>query len=101
MYAAGLTFTAMLQTISGAQSLVPKVEGSVEHSETLMPIGLAAYSRMINKHPDVDIVETRKNDTELVVKIKQVIRGMTHVSPIQRLSASAVESKLHDLVKNV
>ena len=101
VYAAGLTFTAMLQTISGAQSLVPKVEGSLEHSETLMPIGLAAYSRMINRHPDVDIVETRKYDTELVVKIKQVIRGMTHVSPIQRLSASAVESKLHDLVNSV
>ena len=56
---------------------------------------------MINRHPDIDIVEIRKNDTELVVKIKQVIRGMTHVSPIQRLSASAVESKLHDLVNNV
>ena len=28
VYAAGLTFTAMLQTISGAQSLVPQVEGS-------------------------------------------------------------------------
>ena len=60
VYAAGLTSTAMLQTIPGAQRLVPKVEGSLEHSETLMPIGLAAYSRMVNRHPDFDIVETRK-----------------------------------------
>ena len=101
VYAAGLTFEAILQIISGTQSLVPKVEGSMQHSETLMPIGLAAYSRMVNRHPDINIVETRKTESQLVVKIKQVIREMTHVSPIQRLSSPRVESKLHELVSNV
>ena len=50
VYAAGPTFMALLQTISSAQSLVPKMEGSMQHSETLMTIGLAAYSRMVNRH---------------------------------------------------
>ena len=102
VYAAGLTFTAMLQTPSGV--LVPNVEGSLEHSETLMPIGLAAYSRMVNKHPDINIVETRKTDSELVVKIKQLIRGIVEWRMCPQLNdyrLPRLNSKLHELVSNV
>ena len=79
VYAAGLTFTAMLQAISGL-SLMPKAECSLEHSETMMPIGLAAFSRMVNGHPDINIVEYRASDSHVVRRLKEIIRGMTHIS---------------------
>ena len=43
MFAAGLTFTAMLQAIRGI-NLTPNVEGSLQSSEKRMPISLAAQS---------------------------------------------------------
>ena len=61
VYAAGLTFTAMLQAKSG-RKLVPHAEGSLQTSETKMPIGLAAFTRKINKQPDVIVVKTKNND---------------------------------------
>ena len=60
VYAAALTFTAMLQAQQG-RSLVPKAEGSLQSGETVMPIGLAAHNRMVNRHNDLVIVEHRGN----------------------------------------
>ena len=51
VYAAGLTFAAMLQAKPG-KKFVPCVEGSLQASETKMPIGLAAFTRKTNKQPD-------------------------------------------------
>ena len=58
VYAAGLTFAAMLQAKPG-RSLTPKPEGSLQPSEALMPIGLAAHTRRVNRHPDIDVVKHR------------------------------------------
>ena len=93
VYAAGLTFTTMLQARQG-RSLTPKAEGSLQHSETIMPIGLTAFSRMINKHPDINVVEITSKDPENITCIKKLIREMTHVSPEKRYTASTVEEIL-------
>lgn len=64
VYAAGLTFTAILQAIPGF-SLMPKAEGSLQYSETIMPIGLAAFSRTINKQGSFNVVESGRNDSKM------------------------------------
>ena len=91
VYATGLTFSAMIQAIPGL-SLMPKAECSMDHSETMMPIGLAAFSRMINKHSDINVVEYRATDSRTVKKLKEIIRGMTLISAKARLMAYTVES---------
>ena len=93
VYAAGLTFTAMLQAEPG-RSLVPKAEGSLKSGEIVMPIGLAAHNHMANSLPDIVIVENKKTDTDLERKVKELIRGMTHVSARDRFSASNVNKKV-------
>ena len=93
VYAAGLTFTAMLQAQPG-RSLVPKAEGSLQSGETVMPIGLAAHNRMVNRHNDLVIVEYTDTDTVLVRAVKELITGMTLISPKERFSASKVNQKV-------
>ena len=100
MYAAGLTFTAMMQSISGARSLVPKVEGSLQPSESKLPIGLAALSRNVNKHPSITVVVDQEKDCIVVRNIKKAIRGMTQITPQDRLSAAEVQQTFHALVSS-
>ena len=97
VYAAGLTFVAMIQFQPG-KHLAPRVEGSLQFNETEMPIGLAAQNRTINNQPDINVVENRKDDDNLVKKIKSLIREMTHISSTARLSADAVELRLRAVV---
>ena len=97
VYAAGLTYTAMLQAKPG-RSLHPKVEGSIQNSETVMPIGLAAYSRQLYNQPDINIMEDTASDDGTVKKLKCLIRGMTRTKPQDRLSALGVETMLDQLV---
>ena len=100
IYAAGLTFTAMLQAKPGS-NLVPEVEGSVQSSETRMPIGLAAFTRCQNNHSEIQVVLTNnKNDTPLVRELKIIIEKMTYFSPGTRLSATELETRLNALQGN-
>ena len=53
VYAAGLTFVAMLQARPD-KNLLPKAEGSLQSGETHISIGLAAHNRMVNGHPEIN-----------------------------------------------
>ena len=97
VYAAGLT--AMLQARSG-KSVTPKAEGSLKHAETLLPIGLAAFSRKDNNQPDVNVVEVHPRDNDIIKRVKKLIRRMTDISPTDRPSASSVESMINKVVSN-
>ena len=94
VYAAGLTFAAMIQAQPG-RNLVPQAQGSMQSSEKDMPLGLVAHNRLVNKHPDLCVVEHHGSDSLLLKKIKEVIRGMTLISPSDRLSALKVIQKVH------
>ena len=100
VYAAGLTFTAMLQAKPG-HSLVPKVECSLQPSETKMPIGLAAFTRCRNKHNEIRVVLQDRNDTSMVKEVKCIIEAMTCLSPDCRIAASKVEEGLEVLKREV
>ena len=101
VYAAGLTFAAMLQAEPG-DTLSPKVEGSMQPSETNMPIGLIAFSRCQNEQSEIRVVVPRNpGDTPLVKKIKSIIGAMTYFSPEARLGAEEVKKRLHAPAKKV
>ena len=93
VYAAGLTFSAMIQAEYG-RTLVPKAEGSLQSAEAVMPVGLAAHNRMVNRQPDIVIVKDKETDTNVLKKVKELIRGMTHISERDRFSASKVIKKV-------
>ena len=95
VYAAGLTFTAMLQAKRG-HHLVPQAEGSLLSSETRMPIGLAAFTRCQDKHSEIQVVRTDSNsDTPLVREVKMIIEKITYFSPGARISATELETRLN------
>ena len=101
VYAASLTFTAMLQAKSG-KNLVPKVEGSLQSSEIKMSIGFAALTRCQTKHSEIRIVvPDRDNDTPLVKEIKSIVEAMTCFSPEARLPAAQVEERTNSLARKV
>ena len=97
VYAAGLTFAAMIQAQYG-RTLVPKAGGSLQSAEAVMPVGLAAHNRMVNRQPDIVIVKDKETDTNVLRKVKELIRGMTHISERDRFSASKVIKKVGTLV---
>ena len=77
VYAAGLTFAAMLQA-KPRRTLAPKAEGSMQSFETKMSIGLAAFTRCQNRHSEIRIVvPDRHNDKPLVNEIKSIVEAMT------------------------
>lgn len=98
VYAAGLTFAAMLQARPGHR-LAPQVESSQSPSERRMPIGLAALTRCQNMQIEINGVVEYKNDTHLVKRIKFLIGRMTCYSAGARLPASMVEEKLNDILQ--
>ena len=81
VYAAGLTFTAMLQAKPG-HNLVPKAEDSLQSFETKMSIGLAAFTRCQSKHNEIKVVVPENNDDATPAnKLKVIIEAMTYFSP--------------------
>ena len=99
VYAAGLTFMAMLQATPD-HSLVLKVEGSLESFETNMSVGYAAFSRILNRKSEIRIVDS-KHDGPLVKKIKSIIEAMTYFLPEARLAATEVEERISLLAGEV
>ena len=98
VYSTGLTFAAMLQARPG-KSLVPKVEGSLQPSEMTIAIGLAADNRVHYHHPVFNVVEDRKEDDWMTKKVKNLIRDMTQVSPLKRVSSSETKEQLNVILK--
>ena len=77
VYAAGLTFIAMLQA-RPKYNLVPKAQGSLLSSETKMPIGLAAFTRYLNRKSQIQVAVVDINqDTLLLKELKLIIQAMT------------------------
>ena len=99
VYAAGLTFMAMLQARPSC-NLIPKAEGSPQSFENKMSIGFAAFSRCLNRMSEIQIVDS-KHDVPPVKKIKSIIEEMTYFSPNARISASKVLERISLLTREV
>ena len=87
IYAAGLTFLAILQAEKGKKMLIPHIETPREDSEFHAPsIGLLISERIKYKVPELRIVKTKGEQPSL----KWLISRMTCVFPKERLSAKDV-----------
>ena len=97
VYAAGLTFMAMIQAQPG-HNLIPEAEGSLLQTETSMPIGFAAFTRSQNRHAQIQVVLTRiASDPPLIRQLKTIIEKMTYLKPEARMSAADVEERMCEL----
>ena len=97
IYAAGLTFLAILQAKKGMKMLIPKIETPMEDSELHIPsIGLLISERIKYKVGELNVVTfdgPAKN-------VKGLISQMTCVHPQERLSARKVLDVLESLKTN-
>ena len=100
VYAAGLTFAAMLQAEDG-RTLAPKAEGSLQSFEAKMSIGFAAFTRYQNRHNEIKVVIQDGNDNALLNGMKSVIEDMTCFSPEARITADEVERRICTLGRKV
>ena len=87
IYAAGLTFLAILQSRKGQKMLIPHIETPMDASELHVPsIGQLISERIKYKVPELNIV-TSNIPTK---NIKWLISRMTCVNPEERLSAAQI-----------
>ena len=98
VYSTGLTFVAMLQAEPG-KKLVPREKNSMDTAAIRTPVGLAAFTRMRNRQPPVNIIEDNAHDDHTTKGIKQLIRQMIQPKAENRLSAIKVSSALSNLVR--
>ena len=91
IYAAGLTFLAILQTEKGKKMLIPHIETPMDDSEFhVSSIGQLIAERIKYKIPELNIVKVRGALTGLISQ-------MTCVNPRERLSARTVLDILNNL----
>ena len=91
IYAAGLTFLAMLQAKAKDKMLIPHNETPMEDSEFHVPsIGLLISERIKYKVPELNIVKIDGTSKGL----KWLIRQMTSIDPEKRFSAENLLEQL-------
>ena len=93
IFAAGLTFLAMIQAKDGGRRLIPHIETPRDDSELHNPIGQLIAERIKYKIPELQIVttETTKRSEEMTDQsLRQLIRQMTSANPDSRLSSDVV-----------
>ena len=97
IYAAGLTFLAILQAKKGKKVLIPQIETPMEDSELHVPsIGLLISERIKYKVPELKIVTLNGP----LKNLKLLISQMTRVNPEERLSAEEVLGVLESVKFN-
>ena len=91
IFAAGLTFLAMLQAEKGKRRLIPRIETPMEDSELFTDsIGRLIAERIKYKVPELNIVKMEGPHKSL----KWLIEQMTCVDPQKRFSAKDVINNL-------
>ena len=94
IYAAGLTFLAILQAEKGKKMLIPQIETPMDETELHTDsIGRLIAERIKYKVPELNIVKIEGEQRRL----KRLISRMTCVNPEERLSAANVFYVLHNL----
>ena len=94
LYAAGLTFLAILQAEKGKKMLIPHIETPMDDSELHAPsIGQLISERIKYKVPELNIVKIEGEQRSL----KWLISQMTCVDPKKCLSADEVLEVLNKI----
>ena len=91
IYAAGLTFLAILQAEKANKMLIPQIETPMDDSEPHAPsIGQLIAERVKYKVPELNIVNLKNIDIFPKYNYKWLISQMTCVVPEKRLSSKTV-----------
>ena len=94
IYAAGLTFLAMLQAKKGRNALIPRIETAQDDSELHVPsIGQLIAERIKYKSKALDVVKDTR-ETIFFAKLKGLIKKMTHFNPEERITAKKALDEL-------
>ena len=94
IYAAGLTFLAILQAEKGKKMLTPRIETPRDDSEFyVQSIGQLIAERIKYKVPELSIVKVEGAQP----KLKRLISQMTCVNPEGHLSAERVLYVIHNI----
>ena len=100
IYAAGITFLAILQHKRGNTMLIPRIETPQDDSELHVPIGQLIAERIKYKVKILDIIvldESTANIPTLFMKIRKLIHRMTWHKPEERISAHEALSTLTEV----
>ncbi len=101
IFAAGLTFLAMIQPPFANGTLMPRIEGSDEKPEA-NPIGLTMhYHHLYNPDDNLDVVIDKDDDTSSEKLLKSLIRAATKYDPLQRLSADEMQRRLIQTMSSI
>ena len=96
IFAAGLTFLAMIQAKDGCRKLIPHIETPRDDSELHNSIGQLIAERIKYKVPELNIVVTEQTSDanssaeKTENNLRQLIRQMTCVNAEERVSGGAV-----------
>lgn len=99
IFAAGLTFLAMLQIDKKERKLAPGIEvaDTMDRSEQEQPIGYTMYVRVKNNQSVPNIISDEGDD--MTREVKKLIKQMILVTPDDRVTAAQVRTTLHGLLK--
>ncbi len=98
IFAAGLTFLAMIQPMGQNGILTPRIEGGHISGELSNPIGLCMYNRKMHNQRQLTLVIEIGGNHPKVNLIRRIICQATLYDPSQRLTASQMKSELESLV---
>ena len=100
VFAAGLTYLTMLQTIEkGGDKFAPGIEiaTSLDPSEQEQSIGYTMYVRMKNSQTVPNIIS--EEGDEMTIKVKHLVRKMINAKPDDRPSARTVCDELRSILE--
>ena len=101
VFAAGLTFLAMIQPLRSGGTLIPQIEGATENeSELSCPIGQIMFSRIHQNKRQVEIVVERSENPVIANRIRRVIKEATKSEPDWRIDASKLCLHLEQIRAN-
>ena len=99
IYAAGLTFLAMIQAEKD-KKLSPMIENATDRAKTNklgMAIGQAMLVREKTRKPELKLVELMHEDSAKIRAVKRLIEQMTCVKPKYRVTAAQVRAQLQTI----
>ncbi len=98
IFAAGLTFLAMIQPMGQNGMLTPRIEGGHISGELSNSIGLSMYNRKIHNQRQLTLVIEIGGNHPKANLVRRIIRQATLCDPSQRLTASQMHNELESLV---
>ncbi len=100
IYAAGLTFLALIQATRG-RPLLPMIENVMDRTAAHrlgLAIGHAMLNKKVRREPELRLVKIYATDSQIIRNVKILIRQMTCVFPNNRPAAFQVKGEMQKAI---